>query len=226
MLLVCATANAAELKVVTAFESAALYWKVSSDDSKVPYKVRYRATGESEWRDGYPLWFDGSNSDKIKRGGFLKTSDRMGGGRIFLFHNTLLQPPAPTGFRNALGCRIGMGHGGNMSNVISRNNIFHTSAKGGPFNDRTHDPQGDSDYDLYNGRLLISTHEQHGIAGSPSYEPIVNRLPIPLPFVVTASSLGVDAGVKLPDFNDGFTGEAPDIGAHERDSSIPAFGAE
>ncbi len=163
--------------------------------------------------------------DKIKRGGFLKTSDRMGGGRIYLFHNTLLQPKPPQGFRNTLGAQIGMGHGGAMSNTVSRNNIFHTSARGGPFNDRTNDPSGDYDYDLYNGQLLISSHEQHGIPGVPTYAPLADRSKNELPFVLSASSLGVDAGVELPNFNDGYTGKAPDIGAHERGLPMPTFGA-
>mgnify|MGYP003662759732 CR=1 FL=1 len=175
------------------------------------------------WRNvvGESRRSDIGNSDEIKRGGFLKTSDRMGGGRIYVFHNTLLQPPPPDRFRNTLGCQIGMGHGGNMSNIFSRNNILHTSAKGGPFNDRQRDPQGDYDYDLYNGRLLISSHERHGIAGLPRYESLVAnndkaRLRLPLPQVPIQDSPAVDAGIRLPNFNDNYVGNAPDIGAHER----------
>lgn len=178
------------------------------------------------WRNvvGETRRSDIGNSDGIKRGGFLKTSDRMGGGRIHVFHNTLLQPPPPAGFRNTLGCQIGMGHGGAMSNVTSRNNIFHTSAKGGPFNDRTRDSQGDYDYDLYNGRLLIPTQERHGVVGVPKYAPKAasantgpDELVLPLNYTPAQNSPAVDAGLRLPNFNDGFTGKSPDLGAIERE---------
>ena len=177
-----------------------------------PLYVWRNVVGETRQSDNGP-------SDEIKRGGFLKTSDRMGGGRIFVFHNTLLQPPAPPGSRNPLGCQIGMGHGGNMSNVVSRNNVFHTSAKGGPFNDRTADSLGDYDYDLYNGRLLIRTQERNGVVGIPVYSSRVRRgdgeLVLLLPFIPTRDSPNVDAGVRLHNFNDDYVGRAPDIGAVE-----------
>ena len=177
------------------------------------------------WRNvvGETRRSDVGNSDEVKRGGFLKTSDRMGGGRIHVFHNTLLQPSAPDGFRNTLGCQIGMGHGGNMSHVISRNNIFHTSEKGGPFTDRTHDAMGDFDYDLYNGRLLIPTHEKNGIVGVPVYSTTVSRdtysLELPLPYKPATDSPAIDAGIRLNNFNDGYSGRAPDIGASELKST-------
>ena len=174
------------------------------------------------WRNvaGETRRSENGNSDEIKRGGFLKTSDRMGGGRVYVLHNTLLQPPPPAGFRNTLGCQIGMGHGGNMSNVVSRNNIFHTSTKGGPFNDRTNDPQGDYDYDLYNGRLSIPSHERHGIVGIPVYAATPdnreNDLVLKLPHMPAANSPAIDAGIRLANFNDGYNGDAPDLGAVER----------
>lgn len=180
------------------------------------------------WRNvvGETRRSDIGTSDTIKRGGFLKTSNRMGGGRIHVFHNTLLQPPPQAGFRNTLGCQIGMGHGGSMSHTISRNNIFHTSAKGGPFNDRTRDPQGDYDYDLYSGRLLISTHERHGVSGVPKYARSDarnnNKLRLPLPFVPTEDSPAIDAGTRLQNFNDNYTGRAPDIGAVEHQNAVPS----
>ena len=179
------------------------------------------------WRNvvGETRRSDIGDSDTIKRGGFLKTSDRMGGGRIYVFHNTLLQPPPPDGFRNTLGCQIGMGHGGNMSNVFSRNNIFHTSSKGGPFNDRQRDSQGDYDYDLYNGRLLISSHERHGVVRVPAYESQAisseaTESIVPHSQIPAQDSPAVDAGIRLPNFNDDFVGSAPDIGAHERSAKL------
>lgn len=162
--------------------------------------------------------------DKIKRGGFLKTSDRLGGGRIYVFHNTLLQPPPTKDARNTRGAQLGMGTGGPMANTVSRNNIFHTSAKGGPFQDRTRDLAGDYDYDLYNGRLLIPTHERHGIEGTPLYQPRPTVGSTSSPYTLSPDSAGVDRGVLIPNFNDDFTGSAPDIGAHEIGSESMQFG--
>ncbi|MFG0294321.1 MAG: right-handed parallel beta-helix repeat-containing protein [Maioricimonas sp. JB045] len=179
------------------------------------------------WRNvvGETRRSDSGNPDEIKRGAFLKTSDRMGGGRIHVFHNTLLQPPSPAGFRNTLGCQIGMGHGGNMSHVISRNNIFHTSERGGPFNDRMHDPLGDYDYDLFNGRLLIPAHERNGVVWVPTYARANGNdrtdLQLPRPFTPAEESPTIDAGVRLPNFNDSFTGRAPDLGAIEFQEELP-----
>jgi hypothetical protein len=112
-----------------------------------------------------------------------------------------------------------------MLNTVSRNNIFHTSAKGGPFNDRTGDPLGDYDYDLYNGRLLLPRHEQHAVVGVPRYDAAATSDPASLPFSLTADSPGIDAGQRLPGFNDRFTAAAPDIGAHERQTPLPVFGS-
>jgi hypothetical protein len=34
----------------------------------------------------------------------------------------------------------------------------------------------------------------------------------------------VDAGVRLPNVNDGFTGKAPDLGAYEVGEPVPHYG--
>jgi hypothetical protein len=43
-------------------------------------------------------------------------------------------------------------------------------------------------------------------------------------FTLRAGSRAVDAGIALPNINDGFTGKAPDLGAHERGRSITLYG--
>ena len=37
-------------------------------------------------------------------------------------------------------------------------------------------------------------------------------------------SAAVDAGVRLPNVNDGFTGSAPDLGAYEVGQELPVYG--
>jgi hypothetical protein len=43
-------------------------------------------------------------------------------------------------------------------------------------------------------------------------------------FTLRADSKAVDAGIALPNVNDGFTGRAPDLGAWERGRPIPVYG--
>ena len=43
-------------------------------------------------------------------------------------------------------------------------------------------------------------------------------------FSLTPDSPGFDAGVRIPNFNDDFRGEAPDMGAFEAGSSQMQFG--
>ncbi len=43
-------------------------------------------------------------------------------------------------------------------------------------------------------------------------------------FTLTAKSAAVDAGVVLPNVNDGFVGKAPDLGAYERGRPMPVYG--
>jgi hypothetical protein len=58
----------------------------------------------------------------------------------------------------------------------------------------------DFDYDLSNGRLS----EKHGVSGG--------------------ADKGVDRGVRIPNFNDNFSGSAPDIGAEEKGAPPLVFG--
>ena len=43
-------------------------------------------------------------------------------------------------------------------------------------------------------------------------------------YVLTSTSPGYDAGEVLPNFSDGFTGIAPDVGAHEASTAPMEFG--
>lgn len=104
-----------------------------------------------------------------------------------------------------------------MTNTVSRNNVFHIwkphwasiSTLGGSGNDL--------DYDLVNGNVsAYAGAEANRIVGTPTYAPgngwvsEGNGM-----YQLAPSSPGYDRGVILPNFNDGFTGAAPDMGAHE-----------
>ena len=101
---------------------------------------------------------------------------------------------------------------------MSRNNILHVwkaqlrtrsarrAARGNDFN-----------YDLRNGGIsAYAGAEANGFVGTPIYKAGHgwsswgggN-------YQLDASSPGYDKGQRLPNFNDGFTGNGPDVGAHE-----------
>jgi hypothetical protein len=58
-----ATAHAAEpdLRAITTYESAGLYW--TAPGGKEDCRVRYRTAGETEWRVGFDLWYDARNDE-------------------------------------------------------------------------------------------------------------------------------------------------------------------
>ena len=85
------------------------------------------------------------------------------------------------------------------------------------------------------GRIRAATgQETHGI--EVDYDIFENlRPPDPakphavyhardLNFRLKPGSKAVDAGVFLPNVNDGFTGKAPDLGAYELDPPVPVYG--
>ena len=151
-------------------------------------------------------------------GGFLKTSDIMGGGRIFVFHNTILQPlEKDEDGTVSTGARTGLGWGGPMVNITSRNNILDVTQRS--FQSRNDDPLADYDYDLYRGPLPSERHEKHGLTGAPIYAE-------GQPHALAENSPGHDAGVRIPNFNDDFRDAAPDMGAEEHGVKPLEFGAD
>ncbi|MHA1600105.1 MAG: hypothetical protein ACTSW2_04700 [Alphaproteobacteria bacterium] len=170
---------------------------------------------------------------EAKRGVFLKSQSKhsggrdengdrqfFGDGRIFVFHNTMLQRPGEnTGVSGGLSDLSGK-----MRNVMSRNNILHVSADNRPsIADREREPSNDFDYDLYNGKINVrDDQEAHGIFGEPVYDPAAGEGV----YTLDPSSPGYDAGAILPNFSDGFTGKAPDMGAQEAGMAPLQFGVD
>lgn len=158
-------------------------------------------------------------------GAFLKTSDRLGGGRIYVFHNTILQPASTSDPNKILGAVVGLGWGGPMTNVTSRNNILQVTRQA--IADRGHDPLGDYDNDLFSAQITAGgNQEKHGLRGVPVYVPGYGLKDGRGIFALAATSPGFDAGVVLPNFNDAFAGSGPDIGAQEAGSPPMEFGVE
>ena len=160
-------------------------------------------------------------------GPFLKMGEAplTGGGRAYIFHNTILQPTGPPEANGPIGCSEGLAQSGGpeMLSVVSRNNILHVrSETGKSIRDASTQPTHDYDYDLVSGKVVSAgKQEQHGVTGVPVYaasRPAGD-------FSLDPASPGFDAGVRIPNFNDDVHGRAPDMGAFEAGSAPMEFGA-
>jgi hypothetical protein len=168
-------------------------------------------------------------------GALIKTGERneFGGGRRYIFHNTILQPG---GVFNAFSSHVN-------PNCVTRNNIF--DVPGRLATDIEKEPEGDYDYDYYPGINKGRTaKEEHGIKftttptgtrlysssynlefyprssinsikwGAYPYEFGDRKVNITDPVVWISNPL-IDSGAIIPGFNDNYSGKAPDLGAFE-----------
>ncbi|HUR60316.1 MAG TPA: hypothetical protein VM029_21515, partial [Opitutaceae bacterium] len=146
-------------------------------------------------------------------------------GRRYVFHNTMLQA-TQAGVVNGLGGGFGMGGTGAaqlINNTFSKNNIYHLWKPGktafyqsGTGNDISNE--------LYNGTPGDASIV-NGIAGTPVYAPGNGWVSESGGnYQLASSSPGYDRGVRIANFNDAFTGAAPDVGAHESNTASMKFG--
>ena len=73
------------------------------------------------------------------------------------------------------------------------------------------------DYDIFEGLQAPNPPPNAGNYGKPYEAADLN-------FKLKAGSKAVDAGMKIPNVNDGFTGRAPDLGAYEVGQPLPVYG--
>ena len=180
------------------------------------------------WRNIYNrvrMWYGdpwGNEQDRVaafKSGGF---STAENGGRRYIYHNTLLQPPYASESApgpNTLGA--GQGAGGTsfpMLDTVSRNNVFDLwKTSWQVFADQ--DSSDDLDYDTSNANMT----EAHGKTGAAAQYQTGNgwvgtnpgRTNFHGKYRLKPGTNGYDDGVPIPNFNDGFQGAAPDRGAAE-----------
>ncbi|RPH48976.1 MAG: hypothetical protein EHM91_03620 [Planctomycetota bacterium] len=140
-------------------------------------------------------------------------------GHMYIFHNTLFRSDEwlPTG---------GLGGDRIVKHVVSRNNILHVRGEKDQSVSRNKlNVDNSYDYDLFNGREPAGV-EAHGVRGEPVYEAGSGFDPATKTgkFQLAPDSPGVAAGEIIPNFNDGFAGKAPDIGAHPRGAPPMRFG--
>jgi hypothetical protein len=161
---------------------------------------------------------------------FLKTDARQADGRIYVFHNTLLQPPNPyEPDYSTIGCGFGLASVPLMGNIVSRNNIFHVNDSGHmPITDWNDANVVNCDFsnDLISiDRVPSAAHDM--ILGIPEYSPDFTIEPDDTgagTFTLSPSSPGYDTGVVIPNFNDNYNGSAPDAGAHEAGTGSLVYG--
>ena len=168
--------------------------------------------------------------DQDQRLNFAKsgTESSFGGGRRYVFHNTMLQA-TQSGLQYPLGAGGGIIAAGTTSpltNTMSRNNILQVW-KSSNDSIRTQGGGGnDFNYDLRNGGIsAYAGAEANGIVGTPIYKSGNGWSNwAGGNYQLDASSPGYDKGQRLPNFNDAFTGAAPDMGAHEAGTAAMRLG--
>ena len=151
---------------------------------------------------------------------FIKAG--IGNGRIFAFHNTLLNP-------DGQGCRGGITDAGDsLDNLVSRNNILQTrSVNQYAVRDYGSGHYFDVDYDFYNGKFLLNNTSYTPSHGIPFTNPNFgatkfNQATGLGEFYLTEASGGYHSAIYLPNFND--QSSHPDMGAHQSGTSPMEFG--
>lgn len=164
----------------------------------------------------------------VSSGPFAKLGDynQFGGGRRYMLHNMMLG-----GGRPGLGTATGPSGKKWMNNTWSVNNVWSLTTSGYSstqacysFGNGAIDIMGSNylDYDMCSQNPSSSFYTPNGIVRARpvfrdgSWNCISGGdHTISCSFAQNSSSTGYDAGKVLPNINDGFAGEAPDIGAHE-----------
>ncbi len=176
-----------------------------------PLYVWRNVSGRSQWKPDY-------------HGGYFLKMGFAGGekwmtGHQYIFHNTMFRADEwlPKG-----------GLGGNriVKHTVSRNNILHVrSPEDRSISEARQNVDNDFDYDLYSGRVPEG-HEAHGVRGEPIYAAGAGYDPETRTgrFQLAPESPGAGAAEPIPNFGDGFRGEAPDVGAHQRGAPPMRFG--
>lgn len=154
-------------------------------------------------------------------------SARFARGRMYVFHNTSLQPAPWGGHEETSGATRGLhltAKDKHQYNIVSRNNAFRLRNDAGTVAyDPQRSPTNDFDYDLSNGIAdAVEGSERHGLRATPQFgAPIEPGLGWSV--ALQPDSPGHDAAVSLPNFNDDYRGGGPDMGALETGAALPCF---
>jgi hypothetical protein len=164
--------------------------------------------------------------DSDDRNNFAKSGStrKVGNGRRYVFHNTLLQMDN-AGTAYPLGAGGGVAGAGSdaLTNTVTRNNVLHIWKSWWASIDDGGGTGNDLDYDLFNGNITARGAEVHGILGTPIYA-AGSGWPSGSGgmYQLDPRSPGYGAGTRIPNFNDGLA--APDMGAHQSGTAPMCFG--
>jgi hypothetical protein len=115
-----------------------------------------------------------------------------------------------------------------VKHTVSRNNILHVrSPQNHSISNNKQNIDNDYDYDFFNGKMPRG-QETHGVRGEPIYAENAGLDPVTKigRFQLAPGSPGVNAGQAIPNFSDGCSGRAPDIGAHQRGAPPTRYGVD
>jgi len=127
----------------------------------------------------------------------------FGGGRVYVYHNTLYRTSPAEGTYAGI-----TSFGTPLMNYVTRNNIFDNTEAA--IDDPTKEMSNDFDYDLFAAPVgSDARHQSHGRQAAPEYDLLSGS------FALKEGTPGHDDGVVIPNFNDGFKGAGPDRGAQE-----------
>jgi hypothetical protein len=160
---------------------------------------------------------DGGGGNFLKMG--FASSEEWMTGHIYVFHNTMYRSDEwlPLG---------GLGGDRLVKHVVSRNNILQVRTTRNQSLSRNRENVDTSyDHDLFNGRIPEGV-EPHGMRGEPVYVEGSGFDPATGSglFRLAPGSPGAAAGEVIPNFSDGYSGKAPDVGAHYRDEARIQYG--
>lgn len=155
--------------------------------------------------------------------GFKSTEHSEQNQYLYIFNNTILQP----GGLGAGGLGTVYGNNSTLNKITTRNNIFHVHDStvysiGLHYNNTV-----DVDYDLCSKKYPeeLATHSVQGIPiYSSEFGFDINTMTGN--FQLAENSLGYSAGIVVPNFIEKFSGDAPDIGAHQSGSKNFVYGVK
>lgn len=160
----------------------------------------------------------GAGGGNFLKMGFAGGEEWMTGTQ-YIFHNTIFGPAEwlPTG---------GLGGTRIVKHTTSRNNILWVrTEQNHSISNNKANSGNDYDYDLYNGQIPPGA-EPHGVRGEPIFAAGAGFDPATKTgrFALAPQSPGAAAGEAIPNFSGGFSGKAPDVGAHPRGAPPMRFG--
>jgi hypothetical protein len=149
----------------------------------------------------------------------------LGGGRVDIFNNTSIKPPGKPAIQGFIS---EFSQDERINDYVVRNNLIQTAKPTSNYAISESFAFASSfDYDLISGKTMFSSpQEQHGKMGSPTFAgaAILDEATLTGDFSLAPASLGLDQATVIPNFTDGFAGQAPDVGAQESGAPAMQFG--